>query len=309
MESAVRMIVVGSLRRGPSRHLLSAKDVSIINSLTLFPRIQFFIYHFVYYFLSLLNLVGCFPGSSTVMLKNGERREMKDLQVGDSVRSIDSDGKTTFSPVILFIDINENHVGEFYVIHTESGHSISLTEEHLIYKKTQNDDEQINSANVKSNRSEMIMNNDDFTKMAYFKSFPPVFAYDVKEGDFVLVLDKKEGLKSIKVKRVQKTVNEGQYAPLTLEGNILVDDVLASCYTTVSYEWVGHAVFSPIRFLYKITQYLPFSQIKLDDANLRKRNNQNLHWYAKGLNNFAEMFLPSSLKKKLNLHSSMSNLK
>ena len=233
------------------------------------------------------------------MLETGERRTMRDLQVGDSVLSIDSDGKTTFSPVILFQDINENRVREFYAIHTESGHSISLTEEHLIYKQIQNEHEQIYPGNVNGNGSEMIMNNHDFTKIAYFKSFPPVFASDVNEGDFVLVLDKKEGLKPVKVKKVQKTVNKGFYAPLTLEGNILVDDVLASCYATVNYEWVGHGVFAPLRFLHKISQYLPVSPIKLDDANLRKKNNQNLHWYAKGLKNFAELFLPTSLQKKL----------
>ena len=104
------------------------------------------------------------------------------------------------------------------------------------------------------------------------------------------------------MKKVQKTINEGLYAPLTLEGNILVDDVLASCYTTVSYEWVGHVVFAPLRLFHKLSQYLPFSPIKLDDAKLRKKNNQHLHWYGIGLKNFAEMFLPTSLQKRLNLH-------
>ena len=196
MVSAVKGMIVSS-RNAPDaitqlpRHFGNAKIVSNIISLALLGH-NLFMYHFAKYIIYLFSyLADCFPGSSTVRLENGERRTMRDLQVGDSVLSIDSDGKTTFSPVILFNDIDENHVGEFYVIHTESGHSISLTEEHLIYKKTQNDTEKINSANVNGNRSEMIMNNHDFTKMAYFKTFPPVFASEVKEGDSVLVLDKK----------------------------------------------------------------------------------------------------------------------
>ena len=40
----------------------------------------------------------------------------------------------------------------------------------------------------------------------------------------------------------------GAYAPLTTEGNILVDGILASCYAS-SHHDLGHLALAPIRYL------------------------------------------------------------
>ena len=43
----------------------------------------------------------------------------------------------------------------------------------------------------------------------------------------------------------------GAYAPLTTEGNILVDGILASCYTS-SQDDLGHIFLAPMRYIPKL---------------------------------------------------------
>jgi preprotein translocase subunit YajC len=49
---------------------------------------------------------------------------------------------------------------------------------------------------------------------------------------------------------VSETVDVGLYNPQTLEGNIVVDGVIASTYTTAVTPTVGHAWLAPLRKLY-----------------------------------------------------------
>ena len=46
----------------------------------------------------------------------------------------------------------------------------------------------------------------------------------------------------------------GAYAPLTLEGTIIVDNALASCYAVIDDHRLAHTTLAPLRFLY---QYMP----------------------------------------------------
>ena len=48
--------------------------------------------------------------------------------IGDLVLSVNSDsGESEFSPIILFLDRNPNKAHQFFIIQTESGHSMTLT--------------------------------------------------------------------------------------------------------------------------------------------------------------------------------------
>ena len=47
----------------------------------------------------------------------------------------------------------------------------------------------------------------------------------------------------------------GAYAPLTLKGNIIVDEVLASCYASAPHD-LGHFGMTPIRLLPDITDWI-----------------------------------------------------
>ena len=47
----------------------------------------------------------------------------------------------------------------------------------------------------------------------------------------------------------------GAYVPLTMEGNIVVDNVLASCYPTVDHD-LAHIAMTPIRWLPSIAEWM-----------------------------------------------------
>ena len=48
--------------------------------------------------------------------------------IGDLVLSVNSDsGELEFSPIILFLDRDPNKAHQFFIIQTESGHSMTLT--------------------------------------------------------------------------------------------------------------------------------------------------------------------------------------
>ena len=47
----------------------------------------------------------------------------------------------------------------------------------------------------------------------------------------------------------------GTYVPLTMEGNILVDNVLASCYAS-TYHDIAHIVLAPMQWFPQMTQWI-----------------------------------------------------
>merc|ERR1712136_467441 len=98
----------------------------------------------------------CFGGSNMVHMRNGGRRSISDVKVGDSVLAVDEMGQLRFSQVILQLHAEPEAVTEFQVIRTKTGRNLTLTPRHLIYKA----DNEIASSK-------------------------PLFAMRIKKGDFV----------------------------------------------------------------------------------------------------------------------------
>lgn len=71
----------------------------------------------------------CFPGEATVELLDGRKQMMKDLKVGDVVKT----GVNEFSPVFLFTHHAGKQISEFIKLTVKSGESIFLTRGHMIY--------------------------------------------------------------------------------------------------------------------------------------------------------------------------------
>ena len=91
-----------------------------------------------------------------MMMENGVRQKMSDLKIGDSVLTVDPNGQYTFSPVILFLDRSPEEKRQFYVIQTDTGHSLTLTPSHLIYTKYQSQDEEKFSSKQSDLRTNLI---------------------------------------------------------------------------------------------------------------------------------------------------------
>lgn len=200
---------------------------------------------------------GCFSANSTVMMSDGSRKRLSELQIGDTVLSVNSaSGELEFSPVILFLDRQPTEVRQFYSLLTENGHSLTLTPEHLIFSH--------------------------FAEDASQAEFEAVYAKDVQEGDFVLVSTGKGQLEKVRVTQVEMRVLTGVYAPLTSAGNLVVDNVVASCYAVVDSQNIAHAAFAPLRWA----------------SHLYTTNEitTGIHWYARALYSIAEAVMPRHLQ-------------
>ncbi|XP_074611604.1 uncharacterized protein LOC141866090 isoform X4 [Acropora palmata] len=156
---------------------------------------------------------GCYPASATFVDVAGRRRQMESLLVGEEVKVITNKGVTS-KPVITFIHRQPDLFQEFLQITTLRYKKIlKITEDHLIF--------------VEKNGKEAA-----------------IPARDVKIGDMVYVkVEGQEMLEKDAVQGVSIVFERGVYAPVTLSGTILVNDVNTSCYFDVlSHVWFHRAM-------------------------------------------------------------------
>ena len=132
-----------------------------------------------------------------------------------------------------------------------------------------------------------------------------VFAIDIQAGDYVFVVDvtNKLGPKPAKVTKVETRTFSGLYAPLTAQGNLVVDDVLVSCYAATEAHTLAHLAFAPLRLWYNLLDiyaYLTGSENvrSMDGTGSADFDGKGIHWYAKGLYSVVEKTMPSIIRKK-----------
>merc|ERR1719309_1532478 len=112
--------------------------------------------------------------------------------------------------------------GAYLTIHTEDGNKVSLSGTHV-----------------------MFVNN-----------YEDVMAENVNIGDMVIIKDGNNVTKS-RVVKIEAEEQEGAYVPLTEQGTLLVDGVLASSYTNVPHD-IAQFLAAPIRW---------FPSVFLDDGD------------------------------------------
>jgi hypothetical protein len=117
-----------------------------------------------------------------------------------------------FSDVFLFTHKLQRATAPFLLIRTASGHSVSMTSGHYVY----------------ANGASLIP------------------AASIQVGDDLTLAS---GARSAVVS-VSEAVHTGVYNPQTLHGDIVVDGIVASTYTTAVSPVLGHASLSPLRALY-----------------------------------------------------------
>ncbi|CAG0884256.1 unnamed protein product [Cyprideis torosa] len=209
---------------------------------------------------------GCFPGSSLVRTPSGVL-PLTSLRPGQQVLSWDSaQGQFVYSDVLLFLDSDPFTSRSFYRVRTDSGAELSLTESHLIYVG---------------------------------QAMAATYAGRLRVGDRVWLrgADPRGGnsslLHSEEVTDLRMVRHQGFFAPLTRQGNVVVDDFVVSCYAVVDSEAMANAAFLPLRWWTSFTSWLTegatVSSARSDEGT------QGVHWYAKLLYSLARYFLPSHL--------------
>ncbi|KAK1173998.1 sonic hedgehog protein A [Acipenser oxyrinchus oxyrinchus] len=200
---------------------------------------------------------GCFPGSASVILRDGRNKMVKDLNPGDKVLAADEQGNLVFSDFMMFIDKDPESRRVFYVIETEEPHKqIALTAAHLLFVA-------------------------DSNTTAGFHSFKAAFASKVKPGQRVFIT---EGVgnqvKPVAVKRIYLEEYEGSFAPVTAQGTIVVDQVLASCYAVIEEHKWAHWAFAPVRLSYGVASLLFSKDHLITNSTVQ---DDGVHWYSNAL--------------------------
>jgi len=217
---------------------------------------------------------GCFTGDSLVSTESGLKKYMKDLSIGDKVQAINEDGETVYSEVLLFLDRHTTELRSFIHITTESGEELRLTSTHLLYVGSE--------------------------ECSELSCLAPTYAGKVEIGQVVYILGD-EGVRGIvRVISVKSVVSSGVYAPLTTEGNLVVDGVLASCYAVIDSQRVAHAAFLPLRLWSNLQHNVRhlFRTLSVTGATPRTSSPMPLsgvHWYADFLYSLGSLLLPSHL--------------
>jgi hypothetical protein len=146
---------------------------------------------------------------------------MDDLRVGDRVRV----SATEFSDVLVFSHQLERVNVEFVVISTADGASIRLTPNHYLY---------VNGTLTAARR---VAVGDMLRRIRHGAGSGMVGA--LASGD-------------IAVTSVSMAWGEGLFNPHTIDGDIVVDGIVTSTYTTTVAPGLAHALLWPLRLLYSL---------------------------------------------------------
>ena len=168
---------------------------------------------------------GCYPGSATFKDIHGRPRRMDCLKVGDRVQVFTKQG-ISLEPVVTFIHRQPELMQEFLKITTlKKKKLLQITEDHLLF----------------------------VTKGGQPTAIP---ARNVSVGDTVYVRGDQGGLETDAVQSISSVYEKGAYAPVTLSGSILVNDVHTSCYFDVlSHEW-SHRAMGIARAIYHVSPWM-----------------------------------------------------
>ena len=187
----------------------------------------------------------CFPASAVVTVQEIGQDKMipiSELKIGSLVKTLNFFDKVPkYSPVMLFAHYLPNDLVSFKRLHLNSGHTITLSPKHMIF---------------------------------YGNGKKTKFAEDIQINDELVLAS---GIMST-VHEIEDIFLKGAFCPVTAEGTILVDDILASCYSNcgnyagIDGQKIAQFGFLPMRLMHKMKK-----------KNLAKKNIPPMHKYAKFL--------------------------
>ena len=178
----------------------------------------------------------CFPSNAIVYIKdvngNIKQKQMGDLSIGDRVRGCDTKSRRViYSEVIMFAhrDPGVEQVNYLKIV-LEDASSIVLSSNHLI---------------MSGERMKATM------------------ARNIEVDQMLFTINENGIISSKKVVAIEEIIDSGVFCPITKEGNVVVNNILASCYASVndqaflqgffkvSAQNVAHLGLLPMRVLHK----------------------------------------------------------
>ncbi|KAM6946096.1 indian hedgehog B protein-like [Aplochiton taeniatus] len=186
---------------------------------------------------------GCFPGDARVYLQSGASVLVRDLRPGDSVLAASGHSTLLYSHVVSFLDRQPAADKLFVMIGTASGARITLTAAHLLF---------VADGNCTAGSTEGLGNGKRGGSEGGLRT---VFASEVRLGHCMLTWPGRPGSTETQLSLVTSVGlrgSKGLYAPLTQQGTIVVDGVVASCYAAVDLPALAHWALAPLRLVYAL---------------------------------------------------------
>jgi hypothetical protein len=143
---------------------------------------------------------GCFAATERVTLESGVTKAMADVQVGDRVLTVNSNGQAVYSDVVYLPHNINDQSTTFAVIGTESGRDLKMTANHVLP-----------------------------VGACALSSLPLVAARQIAVGDCVQTVSGREQVVS-----VNKVEGKGIYTIIAMEELIVVNDIVATPFGGVN---------------------------------------------------------------------------
>ncbi len=181
----------------------------------------------------------CYASSSKVYLHGMSIKTVADVNIGDSLLVSAEGGTLKFSKVVIINHRSPDAIQEFcQIFYDQEREPLKITSKHIVM---------VNGI--------------------------AQYAGEVKVGDTLLVLDKTRiCLEERLVQKVEKISLRGFHAPITMDGKLVVDEVLTSCYAhvpdkvvlgrKVSGHQLAHIGMVPFRIMRKMNVATKMLEIK-----------------------------------------------
>jgi MYXO-CTERM domain-containing protein len=180
------------------------------------------------------NNPSCFPATATVWLEDGSQKAMRDVRLGDRVMVARADGSLGYEEVYLNTHKDPLSAAPYVELALASGRSLTLSPRHFIPV----------GAGPAPAWGEHVSKG----------------ANEIAVGDFVWSRADNGRMVPDEVAAVRTTVAVGAYNPLTMNGTIVVDGVVASAHSDWFLERVVsadaqtkvyQAILAPVRIAYR----------------------------------------------------------
>jgi len=197
----------------------------------------------------------CFSGDDFVSMANGQKKLLSELRPGDRVLVMNDDKTIAEDEVMMMLDSQPTRPALFYSIETETGHRLSLTGNHFV----------------------AVDHSDQYLAANQIKSFDRVFVH--YQGK----------LQSVIVRNVTEEYKRGYFTPMTGRGTLIVNDMAASCYSSVLTHHLAHQVLAPLRWWYR------FAKLFAVEQPFEYVPDGGIHWIPKTMLQLTEKYLPNVL--------------
>jgi len=201
------------------------------------------------------------PNSTEIPIKN--------LQIGEKVLAIDHNDQIVSTEIISFLHYENNSQGKFktkdlifykiisfsaffYIFTTETGHKLSVTSDHLIF-----------------------VGNRTYIQARFI---------DPKQHN-LYIIGRNGRLQPSRIHSIDVQLKQGYATPITQHGTLIVNNVSASCYSSIYHHNLGHMAMAPLRWFHHAKQIFGY-------VNTNEMNKNGIHWYPRTLNNVLHMVRP-----------------